>query len=81
MNSKSWPAVLAKVLGNVVCDTLSTDEDENFRILLADLVEVLNELGSLLKVAANFNDLSDVVVSRQFHRADVDLNEIAQEIL
>jgi len=81
VNSKGWPTILAQVLGNIICDTLRPDKDEDLRILATDLVKVLDELVALLKVAADFNDLLDVVIGGEFHRANVDLNKILQEVL
>lgn len=81
MDSQRWPTVLTEILGNVVGNTLRTDEDENFGILLTDLIEVLDEFRPFLKVAADFNDLGDVMVSGELHRTDVDLNEVLEEIL
>ena len=72
---------MPKVLGNVVGHPLRPDEDKYFSILLADLVEVLDELIPLLEITADFNNLGDVVVSSELHGANIDLNEIAQEVL
>ena len=81
MDGQRRPSILTEVLGDVVCDTLCADEDKNLSVLLADLVQVLDELGALLKVTANLNDLLNIVVCGELHRTDVDLNEIFQEIL
>ena len=81
MDGQSGPAVLAKVLGDVVCDTLRANEDKNLRVLLADLVEVLNKLRPLLELGADLNDLSNVVVGSELHGPDVHLDEILEEIL
>ena len=70
-----------EILRNVVRDTLSTDKDQHLRMLLADLVEVLDELRPLLKVADDLDDLLDVVVGSELHRTNVDLNEFLQEVL
>ena len=48
---------------------------------MIDLVEVLDELRTLLKVAANLNNLLDVVIGGQLRGSDVDLNEVLQEVL
>lgn len=42
---------------------------------------MLDELVPLFKVTADFNDLLDIMIGRQFKRADVDLNKIFQEVL
>ena len=81
MNRQSRPAVLPKVLGNVVGDTLRAHEDEDLGVFLRDLLEVLAELRPLLKVTYDLNDLLDVVVGSELHGADVDLNEVLQEVL
>ena len=81
MDGQRRPSVLTEVLRDVVCHTLGADEDENLRVLLADLVEVLDELRPLLKVTHDLHNLLNVVVRGQLHRADVDLNEILQEVL
>ena len=65
-----------EILRNVVRDTLSTDKDQHLRMLLADLVEVLEELRPLLKVADDLDDLLDVMVGSEHHGADVDLDEV-----
>ena len=81
MNCESGPSILTEVTRDIVRNTLGADENEHFRVLLTDLVEVLDQLCPLLKVAANFDNLRDVVVRRQLHRTDVDLNEVLQEVL
>jgi hypothetical protein len=81
VNGQCWPSILTKVLGDVVRDALSTDKDEHLGVLAADLVEMLDEFVALLKVAADFNDLFDVVVGSEFHGADVNLNKVFQEVL
>jgi len=81
MDGKGWPSVRAQVLGDVIRNSFGAHEDEDFGAFLADLVEVFNQLGPLLKVGADRNDLTNVVVSCKFHRANVDLNKIVQEVL
>ena len=75
------PSILTEVLRDVVRDTLSTDKDEHLRVLLADLIEVLDELATLLKVTHDLNDLLNVVVRCKLHRTDVDLDEVLEEVL
>ena len=75
------PTVLAEVLGNVICDTLRANEDEDLCVFLRDLFEVLAELRPLLKVTYDLNDLLDVVVRGELHGADVDLDEVLQKVL
>lgn len=81
VDGQRGPSVLTEVLSNIVSDTLSADENEDFGILLLNLLKVLDKLGALLKVAADFDDLLNVVVGGEFERTDVDLNEVAQKVL
>lgn len=81
MDGKRWPAILAQILGNVVRNSLRADKDQDLGVLLADLVEVLDKLGSLLEVTADLDNLLDAVIGGELGRADVNLNEILQEIL
>lgn len=81
MDGQCRPSVLPEVLGDVVCDTLRADEDEHLGILLADLVEVLDELRPLLKLSTDLDDLGNVVVGGELHGSDVHLNEVLEEIL
>jgi hypothetical protein len=81
MNGKGGPTILTKVLGDIVCDTLCGNEDEDLGILCADLVEVLDELVALFEVTANLNDLLNIWVSSELHGANVDLNHVTKEIL
>jgi hypothetical protein len=81
VNGEGGPAVLTQILRDIVGHTLGGDEDEHLGVLRADLVQVLDELVPLLKVAANFNDLLDVRVGSQFHGTNVHLNEILEEVL
>ena len=81
MDGQCRPSILTEVLRDVICNALRPDEDENLGVLLADLLEVLDELRPLLKVTYDLNDLLDVVVRSKFHRTDVDLDEVLQEVL
>lgn len=81
MNCKSRPSVLTKVFRDIVRNPLRADEDKYLGIFLTHLIQMLDQLAALLEVAADLNELLDVVVRRQFHGSDVDLNEILQEIL
>ena len=81
MDGKCWPSIRTQVLGDVISNPLSAHEDEDFRAFLTDLIKVFNQFGSLLEVGADRNDLANVMVSCQFHRANIDLNEVVQEIL
>ena len=81
VDGQRGPSVLTEVLSNIVSDTLSADENEDFGILLLNLLKVLDKPGALLKVAADFNDLLNVVVGGEFERTDVDLDEVLEEVL
>lgn len=81
MDGQCRPSVLPEVLGDVVCDTLRTNKDEHLGVLLADLVEVLDELRPLLKLSTDLDDLGNVVVGGELHGSDVHLNEVLEEIL
>jgi hypothetical protein len=67
VNCQCRPPVLAQILGQVVGDSLRSGEDQNLAILLADLVQMFNELASLLKIGTDFNYLSDIVIGCQIH--------------
>lgn len=81
MDGKGWPSVGAQVLGDIISNSFGAHEDENFGAFLADLVQVFDQLVPLLKVGTDGNNLTNVVVSCQFHRANIDLNKVIQEIL
>lgn len=63
MNGERWPSILSEVLGQVVSDSLGSDEDEDLGGFGRDLLEVLDELSSLLKVGADLDNLGDVQVT------------------
>ena len=81
VDGQGRPSILPEVFGDIVGNTLSTDEDEDLGILLTNLIKVLDELRPLLEVADDLNDLLNVVVRGEFHRANVNLDEILQEVL
>lgn len=81
MNGERWPTVLTKVFRDIVCDPLSADEDENLSVLSADDIKMFDQLGAFLEVAANFDDLRNVMVRCELHRTNIDLNKVFQEIL
>jgi len=81
MDRKSWPAILTKMFRDVVGHAFGRNEDQHLGILLADLIEVLDEFVPLLKVAADLHNLLDIVVSCQLHGTDIDLNRVAKEVL
>ena len=81
MNGECWPTVLTKVFRDLVCDSLSADKDENLSVLSADDIKMFDQLGALLKVAADFDDLGDVMVCCELHRTNIDLDKVFQKIL
>jgi len=81
MNGECWPTVLTKVFRDVVCDPLSADKDENLSVLSANDIKMFDQLGAFFKVAADFDDLGNVMVRCELHRTNIDLDEVFQEIL
>ena len=81
MDGQRRPAILTKVFRDVISDTFCAHEYENLRILGTDLIQVLDQLRALLEITANLHKLFDVVVRSEFHRPNVDLDHIFQEIL
>ena len=81
MNGKRWPAILTKVFRDIIRNPFSANEYKNLSILSADDIKMLDQLGTLLKVTADFNDLGDVMIRSELHRANIDLNKVLQEIL
>lgn len=81
VDGQRWPSILTKVLGDVVRDSFCPDENEHLRVFLTYLVEVLDEFCPLLEIAADIDDLLNVVVGGELRRADVNLNEVLQEVL
>jgi len=81
MNSKGGPALLSKIFCNIVRNSLSGHKNEDLGIFCTNLIEMFDQFVTLFEVAANFNDLLDVVVCGQLHRTDVDLYHIPKEVL
>ena len=81
MDGKSRPAICTQVLGDLISNSLGAHKDEDFGAFLADLVQMFDQLGPFLKIGTDRNNLTNVVISCQFHRAHVDLNKVIQEIL
>lgn len=76
MDGESWPAVLAKVFGDVVRNAFRPDKYKYLSVLRADLIKMSDQLSTLLEVAADFDNLLNVVVGSEFHRPNVDLNHV-----
>lgn len=81
MDSKSRPPVHAEIFSDIVRNSFGTNEDEDFGVLSADLIQVFDQLRPLLKLTANGDDLLNVVIGCELHGPDVTLNEILQEVL
>jgi len=80
VDGERGPAIRSQVLGELIGDSLGADEDDNLAVLLRDSFEVLEELATLVKLGADFDVLSDVVVRRQVKGSDVDLDEVVLEV-
>ena len=81
MDCKRRPAVLTQILCDLIRYVLSAEKDQDLGILSANLVKMLDQLGLLLKVAADFDNLLDIVVRSEIHGAGVDLDHARKEIL
>ena len=81
MNGECWPTILTKVFRDLVCDPLSADKDENLSVLSADDIKMFDQLGAFLEVAADFDDLGNVMIRCKLHRTNIDLDKVFQEIL
>ena len=67
---------MSQVLGDVIRNALSSDENKNFGVLCAYTFQVLNQFIALFKVRADLNYLTDAVVCCKFCGAYIDLDEI-----
>lgn len=81
MDSQCRPSILSQVLSDIIGNALGSDKDQDFSILGADVIQVLDKFGAFLEITADFNNLLDVVVGGEFHRTNVDLNKIPQKVL
>lgn len=80
-HTQCWPSILTEETGNLISNTLGAGEDQNLvGADLHDLLEVASHLIALLEVGHDFDDLVDPVISRQVHRANVDLDVVVQEV-
>jgi hypothetical protein len=62
MDSQGWPSIRTKIFCYIVGNAFGANEDENFSIFSTDLIKVLNQFGSFLEIAADFNNLLDIVI-------------------
>lgn len=81
VNGERRPAILTQIFGDIVRNPLCTNKNQDFSILLANLVKMFDQLVAFFEVTADFDDLRDVVIGRKLHGTNVNLNEILQEIL
>jgi hypothetical protein len=81
MDSKRGPPILTEIFGDVVRCTLGADKNEDFGVLVGDLIEVLKELVTFIEIGADFDYLCDVHVSSELHRTDIDLDVVLEEVL
>ena len=80
VDGERWPSIRSKELGQVVGGSLGTDENDNLSVLLRDLLEVLEELASLVELGADLDVLGHIVIGGQLERTDVNLDEVMQEV-
>ena len=83
MDRESRPAVLAKESGDFIGNTLGAGEDEDLVLVvlaLHALLEMLEHAVALLGLGDNLDNLGDTVVGSQLQGADVDLDEVGQEV-
>lgn len=81
MYCQSGPTVLPQIFRDVIGNSFGPYEDQDFGIFRTDLIQVLDQFRALLEIAADLDDLLDVVVGGQLHGTDVDLDHILQEVL
>lgn len=81
MYRQSGPSILPQIFRDIVSNPFGAYEDQDFSIFRADLVQVLDQFRPLLEIAADLDDLLDVVVRGQLHGTNVDLDHILQEVL
>lgn len=81
MYRQSRPTILPQVFRDVIGDSFRPHENQDFSILRTNLIQVLDQFRALLEIAADLDNLLDVVVGRQLHGPNVDLDHILQEVL
>lgn len=62
MYRQSGPTILPQIFRDVVSNPFGPYEDQNLGIFGADLIQVLDQFCPLLEIAADLDDLLDVVV-------------------
>jgi len=82
--TKCGPAVLAEESSDLVGNTLGASEDQDLVGLAGagvhELLEMPDHPIAFLGLGDNFDDLGDTMVRGEIHGADVDLDEIGEEI-
>lgn len=81
MYRQRGPTILPQIFRDVVSHPFGPYENQDFGIFRADLIQVFDQFRPLLEIAADLDDLLDVVVRSQLHGTDVDLDHILQEVL
>jgi hypothetical protein len=74
---------LTEESGNLISLLLGTSEDQDLVSVVRsihDLLHMLDHAVTLLRVRDNFNNLGNTMVGREIHRANVDLDEIGEEV-
>ena len=76
--TKRGPAVLAEEACDVISCAFSPCEDQDLvvTVFVHDLLKMFGGPIPLLKVRDDLDNLRDAVVSRQIHRANVDLDVV-----
>lgn len=72
---------MTEIFGNIIGHTLGANKNQDLGVFATDLVEMLDEFATLLKISADFDVLGNIVIGSQLHGADVDLNHVVKEIL
>jgi len=83
MLTQRRPSVLAKEPSDLIGDALRPRENEHLVRLVPiihDLLQLLDHPIALLRLRDHLNDLSDAVVGGEIHGANVNLDEIVEEL-
>lgn len=80
VDSKGRPAVHPQELGQIIGDSLGSNEDKDLAVLLRDLFQVAEKLASLVKVSADFDMLGNIVVGSKVKRTNVNLDKVVEEV-
>lgn len=81
MDSQGWPSIRTKILCDIIGNAFGANKDENFGVFGTNLIKVLNQFRPFFEVAADFNNLLNVVVGCEIHRSDIDLYHVLQKVL